>query len=196
MEFHGIRHFKTITRHKMEVMKGCFKVGLYRQGLLHDMSKYMPCEFFVGCRYYQGFQSPNNAERADRGYSSAWLHHKGRNKHHFEYWIDYSMETKGHPMEGMKMPRRYVAEMLMDRIAASKIYNGDSYTDHDPLAYFLKGKEHYMLHPVTERQIEGLLRMLDQKGEDYLFGYVKNVYLAPVHNRNYFRRKKKSSDCE
>ena len=83
-------HFKTITHHKMLVMQGCFKVGLYRQGLLHDMSKYCPAEFLVGARYYQGDRSPNNAEREAIGYSSAWLHHKGRNKHHYEYWIDYS----------------------------------------------------------------------------------------------------------
>ena len=62
-------------------MQGCFRIGLYKQGLLHDMSKYSPTEFLVGCRYYKGYMSPNNAERADRGYSSAWLHHKGRNKH-------------------------------------------------------------------------------------------------------------------
>ena len=181
MEFQAIRHFKTITYHKLLVAEGCFRVGLYRQGLLHDMSKYSPTEFLVGCKYYQGFQSPNNAERLTRGYSSAWLHHKGRNKHHFEYWIDYSIRKPGHPIEGMRMPRRYVAEMLMDRIAASKVYNGENYTDHDPLEYFLKGKAHYMLHPKTEREIEGLLRMLDQRGEEYLYGYVKNVYLAPLH---------------
>ena len=181
MEFHAIRHFKTITYPKLLVAEGCFRVGLYRQGLLHDMSKYSPTEFLVGCKYYQGFQSPNNAERLNRGYSSAWLHHKGRNKHHFEYWTDYSIRKPGHPIEGMRMPRRYVAEMLMDRIAASKVYNGENYTDHDPLEYFLKGKAHYMLHPKTEREIEGLLRMLDQRGEEYLYGYVKNVYLAPLH---------------
>ena len=181
MEFHAIRHFKTITYHKLLVAESCFRVGLYRQGLLHDMSKYSPTEFLVGCKYYQGYQSPNNAERLNRGYSSAWLHHKGRNKHHFEYWTDYSIRKPGHPIEGMRMPRRYVAEMLMDRIAASKVYNGENYTDHDPLEYFLKGKAHYVLHPKTEREIEGLLRMLDQRGEEYLYGYVKNVYLAPLH---------------
>lgn len=190
MNFHGIQHFKTITSHKILVMKGCFKIGLYRQGLLHDMSKYLPSEFLVGCRYYQGFQSPNNAERADKGYSAAWLHHKGRNKHHFEYWIDYSIDQPGHPMAGMRMPRKYVAEMLMDRIAASKIYNGEKYTDHDPLEYYLKGRHHYMMHPDTERELEGMLRMLDQKGEDYLYGYIKNVYLAPGKFQR-FRKKRK-----
>ena len=84
-------------------------------------------------------------------------------------------------MEGMRMTRKYVAEMLMDRIAASKIYNGDAYTDHDPLDYYLKGKTHYMLHADTARELEGMLRMLDQRGEEYLYGYVKYVYLAPLH---------------
>ena len=87
----ALKHLQTINHHKLLVMKHCFKVGLYKQGLLHDLSKYSPTEFLVGCRYYQGTRSPNNAEREATGYSTAWLHHKGRNKHHYEYWIDYSM---------------------------------------------------------------------------------------------------------
>jgi len=172
-----VGHFKTITKHKILVMKYCFRVGLYKQGILHDFSKYMPTEFLVGCRYYQGTRSPNNAEREVKGYSAAWLHHKGRNKHHFEYWIDYSLKMGKTPMEGMKMPRKYVAEMLIDRIAASKVYNGNSYTNHDSLAYYLRGKQHYMMHPETAKQLEALLRILDEAGEDVLFRYVKKVFL-------------------
>ena len=127
------KHFKTITHHKVLVAKGCFKVGLYKQGLLHDMSKYSPTEFWVGAKYYQGDRSPNNAEREDIGYSSAWLHHKGRNKHHYEYWIDYSMQALPGGMAPVPMPDRYIAEMIMDRIAASKVYMGDQYTDRSPL---------------------------------------------------------------
>ena len=99
-----VLHLLTISKHKAYVAEECFRVGLYRQGLTHDLSKYSPSEFFVGARYYQGDRSPNNAEREDKGYyqgnrspnnaeredkgySSAWLHHKGRNKHHYEYWL-------------------------------------------------------------------------------------------------------------
>lgn len=178
-----IGHFCTITEHKWKVMQHCFKMGLYRQGLTHDLSKYSPCEFLVGVKYYQGTQSPNNAEREKKGYSAAWLHHKGRNKHHFEYWIDYSLEIPGHPMAGMRMPRKYVAEMLADRIAASKVYNKGTYTQHDPLDYFLKGKHHYMLHPKTERELEFLLRYLDRYGEDACFRYVKYCYLRKIPRR-------------
>ena len=112
----ALQHLQTINHHKYLVMKECFEVGLYKQGLLHDMSKYSPTEFLVGCKYYQGNRSPNNAEREATGYSRAWLHHKGRNKHHYEYWIDYSV-TPGEGMVGLKMPLRYVVEMFMDRIA-------------------------------------------------------------------------------
>ena len=113
-------HFKTITTHKLRVMKYCFRAGLYKQGLLHDLSKYTPVEFLPGVKYYQGNRSPNEMERLEKGYSSAWLHHKGRNRHHLEYWIDYAPEL-GYKMGGMEMPVNYVVEMFCDRIAACQI---------------------------------------------------------------------------
>lgn len=169
------KHFKTVGRHRYLVMKGCFKVGLYRQGLLHDLSKYSPGEFLVGARYYQGNRSPNSAERDAIGYSSAWLHHKGRNKHHYEYWIDYSARAGG--MVPVPMPMKYVAEMLMDRIAASKVYEGERYTDSSPLAYYLEGIEKAPIHPDTSALLEKLLRMLSEKGEKETFSYVKRELL-------------------
>ena len=83
---HILGHFKTITKHKILVAKGCFKVGLYCQGIMHDMSKYSPTEFIPGAKYYQGNQSPNNIERRKYGISRAWLHHKGRNRSPLEYF--------------------------------------------------------------------------------------------------------------
>ena len=168
-------HFKTVTEHRRLVRQGCFAVGLYRQGLLHDLSKYMPSEFFMGVKYYQGYRSPNNAEREDRGYSTAWLHHKGRNKHHYEYWVDYAA-SEGIGAVPIKMPKRYLVEMVMDRIAASKTYNGKNYRDDMPLAYFLKGKPILLMHEETKRELEFLLRMLAEHGEDETFSYIrKNV---------------------
>lgn len=169
-------HFCTITYHKYQVMKNCFQVGLYRQGLLHDMSKYTWTEFRIGAKYYQGTRSPNNAEREARGYSSAWLHHKGRNKHHLEYWIDYGM-GEGHAMTGMKMPVKYVVEMFMDRIAASKVYKKEAYTDACPLEYYEASKMHYLLHKDTRKLLENMLEMLAEKGEKETFAYVKNEVL-------------------
>lgn len=173
------KHFKTITYHKYLVMQGCFKVGLYKQGLLHDLSKYSPSEFIVGAKYYQGNRSPNNAEREDIGYSSAWLHHKGRNKHHYEYWIDYSSKNIPGGMLPAPMPDRYIVEMFMDRIAACKVYHGKSYTDRDPLDYYESGKEiaPLFIHEKTRKKLEFLLRMLAKKGEDYTCRYIRKRIL-------------------
>ena len=112
MEHKAWHHFCTITQHKLLVMQNCFRVGLYKQGLLHDLSKYSPAEFLTGVHYYQGDRSPNAAEREEKGYSTAWLHHKGRNKHHFEYWMDFSKTSQG--IAGAKMPVNYLVEMVMD----------------------------------------------------------------------------------
>jgi hypothetical protein len=158
-------------------MQGCFKVGLYWQGLTHDLSKYSPSEFLVGAKYYQGTRSPNNAEREDKGYSAAWLHHKGRNKHHYEYWIDYSMREIEGGMKPAPMPVRYVIEMVMDRIAASKVYNKGHYKDSDPLNYLKKGKNTNLLHPKTYRQLEILLTMLAERGEEETFAYIRTRIL-------------------
>lgn len=172
------RHLHTVNHHRKLVMQYCFKVGLYRQGILHDMSKYTPSEFLVGCRYYQGTRSPNNAEREATGYSTAWLHHKGRNKHHYEYWIDYSIDSR-EGIIGLRMPIRYVVEMFMDRIAASKTYLKEKYTDDDPLKYYESGAEKLgkMIHKDTAALLRKLLTMLSEQGEERTFDYIRREIL-------------------
>ena len=177
-----LEHLKTINHHKMLVMELCFKAGLYRQGLMHDLSKYQPVEFMVGARYYQGNRSPNAAEREAVGYSEAWLHHKGRNKHHLEYWIDYSLE-EGHQMTGMRMPVKYVVEMFCDRVAACKNYRGEAYTDRDAYDYYEKSKDHYLIHPQTAKLLELLLKMLRDNGEEKTMLFIKYRILRKQKGR-------------
>ena len=171
-----INHLKTINKHKYYVTMLCFKCGLYKQGLLHDLSKYAPVEFLVGCKYYQGTRSPNNAEREATGVSMAWLHHKGRNRHHYEYWLDYSTDPN-EGIIGMKMPVRYVVEMFLDRIAASKVYIGEVYNDSDPLRYYENGKAGELMHPETRALLEKLLHMLAEKGEEETYRYIRREIL-------------------
>lgn len=171
-------HLHTVNAHRRLVRKYCFKLGIYRQGLMHDLSKYSPSEFIPGVKYYQdGHRSPNNAQREDEGVSKAWLHHKGRNKHHFEYWIDYDVDGSRTVLAGMKMPVKYVAGMFCDRIAASRIYNKEKYKDSDPLDYYIKGLGHYIMHPETDALLHKLLQMLADKGEEYTFEYIKKNVL-------------------
>ena len=189
-------HFTTITHHRHEVMKNCFKVGLYKQGLMHDLSKYMPSEFLRGIKYYQGDKSPNDAERRNTGVSLAWLHHKGRNKHHFEYWIDYDISgaEKG-KMTGLKMPVKYVVEMACDRIAASKTYMKEKYTDASALEYYLKGKSHYMMHPATMKMLENILTILKDEGEDKAFRYMRYLLRKDRRHARMMRRKACGCGC-
>jgi len=173
----ALEHFKTITKHKILVMRYCSRIGLYKQGLLHDLSKYSWSEFRVGCKYYQGTSSPNNAERKAMGMSTSWLHHKGRNKHHHEYWIDYD-NNSGMVIGGVEMPRKYVAEMIMDRICACKVYAGTTYTDESPLIYYMKSKgKDWFIHPETKAQMDCLLTMLARDGEEQTLQYIKSEFL-------------------
>lgn len=168
-------HFKTITQHRWLVMKGCFRVGLYWQGLTHDLSKYSPSEFIVGARLWSGVRSPNSYEREQKGYSEAWMHHKGRNKHHYEYWTDLSPVSKQY--ESVLMPRKYLAEMVMDRIAACKVYQGADYNDGSALTYLESSREKDLMCPQLRRQLHFLLSMLKNDGEDKTFQYIKNHLL-------------------
>lgn len=161
-------HFRTVVRHRHAVYRLCRKAGIGGQGLLHDLSKFSPTEFLSGARFYtDGTASPNVGERALRGYSAAWLHHKGRNRHHFEYWQDYS--TRSRRVVSVKMPMKYVAELICDRVAASKIYRGKDYTDSYPLEYFMRGKKSRKIHKQTSDYIEEMLTLLAEKGEDEAF---------------------------
>ena len=167
------RHFKTITAHKLGVMRLCFKVGLYAQGLKHDLSKYGPTEFLVGARFYQGYRSPNVAERECRGFTEAWLHHKGRNKHHSEYWLDAGDGiTSANPAP---MPTRYIIEMFCDRVAACKTYQGDQYSIESPWTYYDRFKHRIVMHPASRAQLERLLRLLADEGEEAALNQVRQM---------------------
>ncbi|MBQ8174508.1 MAG: catalase [Clostridia bacterium] len=168
---HPFRHFATITRHRHKVIAHCFRAGIGFQGLFHDLSKYSPVEFFTGAKYFQGTRSPNERERELYGYSAAWLHHKGRNRHHFEYWNDLNPVTKVY--EPVPMPLRYVKEMFCDRVAASKIYQGKNYKDEHPLAYFLRGNARLHMHADTADLLESWLRMLAEQGESATFAHIR-----------------------
>lgn len=169
-------HFNTITKHRHKVMRLCFRIGLYRQGLMHDLAKYSLTEFPKGCIYFQGDRSPNNKEREVTGISLSWLHHKGRSRHHFEYWLDYD-ETRPGCMRGMRMPRRYIAEMFCDRLAACQTYEKENYTQQSPINFFYRGMGRYFMHPETRKELGYLLTYYAERGEDETVKYIKNRYL-------------------
>lgn len=165
------KHLHTINKHRYLVRKYCFKCGFIWRGLTHDLSKYSPTEFITSCKCYQGFQSPTIKERELYGYSKVWLHHKGRNKHHFEYWTDYNRKTNKY--EPIEMPTQFLVEMFCDRIAASKVYLKEKYTDESPLQYFLQKDKDIDMHNITKKKIEYLLTYLSENGEKETFKFIK-----------------------
>lgn len=162
-------HFSTINHHKWNVTHLCFRCGLYKQGLLHDLSKYSIVEFWSGVKYHQGYRSPIDAEKEDKGYSLGWLHHKGRNKHHWEYWLD---NVNG-AIEPIEMPVNFVVEMICDRIAASMIYMKDSYTDASALNYFMNGYDYVIMHQSTKDLTQHILEYLRDFGLDNTTTYIR-----------------------
>ncbi len=168
---HIFGHFRTITKHRHTVIALCFKAGIGFQGLFHDLSKYSFTEFIPGAKYWTGKHSPIRDEREEKGYSLAWMHHKGRNRHHYEYWMDSDPATK--ILVPVPMPDNYLIEMFCDRVAASKVYNGKAYNDTMPLEYLEKEKKSWQIHPDTEYKLVALLNMLAEKGEKETFRYIR-----------------------
>ncbi len=188
-------HLSTITRHRHTVIRHCWKAGIFWQGLRHDLSKYSPTEFCQGVRYYQGGRrSPNEAEREDLGYSLAWMHHKGRNRHHFEYWCDYNPITKR--VDPVRMPMRYLAEMFCDRVAASKIYNKERYDTTCPLTYFQNSsaRKRGELHKETADELMELLELLASHGEGAAFSELRRRVKSDRRLRHEKKRDRKKKD--
>lgn len=165
------RHFKTITKHRHIVMRECWACGLYKRGLLHDLSKYSLSEFVSSAQYFQGDRSPIDAEKECCGYSLAWLHHKGRNPHHWEYWIDF--DIYGYTIAN-KIPWEYVIEMICDWIGAGKVYSAEAWTQSEPLSYFRKVQSGRHFHPDTEKLIVTLLELISEKGLPAFHDKVRN----------------------
>jgi len=167
-------HLGTVLKHKRYVCRACFKMGLYRQGLFHDLSKFSLTEFVPSVKYYSGRLSPNAVDRKINGASYAWLHHKGRNKHHFEYWIDYSASSDEYAF-GCRMPLKYTAEMIADRYAACVAYNRNEYTKADAWNYYSRAKHLIIMHKDTRAVLEKALTIMANDGEDAAFKYMKEL---------------------
>lgn len=156
-----VGHFMVITRHKWVVFKLCCKVGQPWRGLVHDLSKYSPTEFWEGVKYFNGKHSPITDAKKDKGYSQAWLHHKGRNKHHTDYWVDLSAPDKT-PI----IPYPYVAEMLCDKLAAGLIYKGKEWTKEYELDYWLNERDKTLVNDQVEALITEFLTQVSKDGID------------------------------
>ena len=169
-----IKHFHLVNKHRFIVFKLSIKTGVPLQGLVHDLSKYSFVEFFESARYYAGTYSPIKNAKDDKGYSEAWLHHKGRNKHHFEYWYDYDLDNPA-----IVMPFKYYAELVCDSMSASMVYNGKNFTNDSELIFFESKRKDIILDPRFEELLYRTYKDISIYGVNYV---IKKKYLRKLYD--------------
>ena len=184
----AIAHWKKIRTHRKWVRRYCWKQGLFWQGLTHDLSKYSPTEFFESVKYYQGTSSPIDACKKANGVSYAWMHHKGRNPHHYEYWQD-NFDKGGQPV---LMPYKYFVEEMCDFIGAARAYLGKDFSYVKEEEWWKKKRENCAMHPNNKIMLDVIFNDLawseilhndgiaEHGPEDLMADrkYFKNVYEA------------------
>jgi hypothetical protein len=168
-----IGHLHTVNKHRFKVLCLCIKVGIPIQGLIHDLSKYSPTEFLEGVKYFEGSYSPIMNCRRDIGYSEAWLHHKGRNKHHYQYWYDYAS-----PIETPVMPFKYFLEMVCDDLAAGMTYQGKDWTKEYQLTYWARVRDVAKMSEKQKKLLDRVYKEISEKGIDKVLNkkYLKKLY--------------------
>lgn len=184
-----IKHIALVTKHRWYVFRFAVKAGIPWRGFVHDLSKFSPTEFFESIKYYNGKRSPIHVCREQNGYSKAWLHHKGRNKHHFEYWEDVSKIGR----VGAFLPYKYLVEAVCDKLAAGKAYSGKEWNQKEPLEYWInvESKIPVAKHPGTIDFMNTVLKKLSDDGLDAMLNrkYLKKTY-NDIYNK-YFENKEK-----
>ena len=175
-----LKHLRIVAKHRWVVLQQCARCGYFWQGLTHDLSKLSRAEFVSSARYFQGDRSPIEAEKAAHGYSAAWLHHKGRNPHHWEYWTDFD-EGDGHVIAN-KIPYRYVVEMVCDWIGAGMVYSQDKWMQSEPLAYYDKVRKGRHFHEETELLLRFFLEVIKDYGLDKFYEVARSERLHSYYD--------------
>lgn len=173
-------HLKTVITHKKYVAKYCFMCGLYYQGIVHDLSKFSPVEFFESVKYYTGTRSPIDVCKEHKGYSNAWFHHRGRNKHHWEMWLDNFEKGTTYT----KIPFKYVLEMVCDFLGAGNAYMGENFTFKAEYEWWQNKRKVVKMH-------EDTLWLLDTIFDTML----KNGMYETLTNKKLLKKLKMTYQC-
>lgn len=170
------KHLHLVNKHRWTVFKLCTKCGLLWRGLTHDLSKYSPTELIESVKYFTGKCSPITMCRKTTGYSNAWLHHKGRNKHHVEYWYDRENKVQA------VIPYQFAVESICDKIAATKCYMGKRYKNKMVYDYWIKADYDVPMNERIREFFDKVLIDLMENGEKYILNkkYMKKTYAEIV----------------
>lgn len=178
-----LSHWKKIRTHRKWVKYYCFECRLYKQGLLHDLSKYSPAEFLESVKYYSGTASPITACKKDKVYSMAWFHHRGHNKHHYEYWYD-NFDTGGTPV---LMPYKYFAEQVCDYLGAARAYSENSFSMESEYAWWQEKKQKCAMHPKNMQMLDIIFwdfMQAEKEGYTSIENLMREGYLKKIYDAN------------
>lgn len=177
------KYFLTIWKHKAVVYQECSACGITWQGIVHDLSKFSRDEFISSAKYFCSDKSPHYGDAEENGYSLAWLHHKGCNKHHWEFWTDFNEDDGS--IKVNKIPYNYVVEMVCDWIGAGKVYEKDRWTQLSPLDYYNKVRSGRYFHPETEKLILMFLNAIASHGLEEFHRMAKSIYTKVDYEGGY-----------
>ena len=161
-------HFRKIQTHRKWVRRYCFMAGIPWRGITHDLSKYSPTEFWESVKYYVGTSSPINEAKKQQGYSNAWLHHRGRNRHHWAYWADNFSEG----MTVYMMPKNDFVEMVCDFLGAGQAYSPNKFTFAGEREWWLKERDRdcKAMHPKNKLMLDIIFSDLEKAESPELIG--------------------------
>ncbi len=137
-----------LIEHKWNVGIECIRRGMFWHAITHDLSKFLPREFFAYANYFFG---KNKSDKVKEKFSVAWNYHQKTNKHHWNYWVCIDSQTMPIPM-----PKKYVKQMVCDWRGMSRKF-GDT-----ALEYFIMNQPVMRLHEDTVRLILKELHVPDK----------------------------------
>lgn len=155
------KYLRAVLRHKRFVYEEGRRIGLGRwQLLVHDLSKFLPCEFIPYARQFYGSYPARRdvpselwmrcgvrtKEEVKADFDRAWLHHQHANPHH---WQHYVLREDSGKVKVLPMPWKYRLEMLADWRGA-----GRAFGDGDTASWYRKTAAGRLLHDETRAWVE------------------------------------------
>jgi len=147
-----LQYLSYVLRHKWFVLVECWKMGIFWRGLVHDLSKFTPAEWFPYVRYFYGdggtreSKGDYNVDDTPQDFEMAWNHHQKANDHHWQYWVRFGDDGT---VKVLPMPPKARAEMLCDWRGA-----GRALGKPDTLAWYSANLSKMILYPETRAWIE------------------------------------------
>lgn len=150
-----LKYLSYVLRHKWFVFLAACRLGIPWRGLVHDLSKFRPSEWFPYVEHFHGRKAKpwrdstgyyKPTDTGDPAFDFAWFLHQKRNQHHWQWW---TLPEDGGGLKVLPMSDACRREMLADWRGA-----GRAQGKPDTLTWYAKNREKMTLHPDARAWIE------------------------------------------